>query len=290
MRTPSRSEQRYKVIRRRLPVWLLVVPLSLWAVVELYPIIFMIVNGLKSEAQYVQRPFSIPFPPDLSRILNVWNGGRMGIPISRYFLNSLIVTSLSLLSVSFVSITAGWSLARFQYPGKRVLQGLFTAALAVPVHATLIPVFIMLGRMGLRNSFPGIVAVYTAFWVPFSVIVLRAGFMNFPKELIESALIDGCTEFSSFSKIVVPLSMGSISSLAIVNGVGIWSELLYAFILMNQPTTRTLTVGLLAFKGEYIIEWTQIFAGLSIASVPIIVLFIFFQSKITKGMMLGAFK
>lgn len=261
-----------------------------WAVVQLYPVFYMFINGLKTEAQFAQNSFSIPLRPVFEQWAEVWRGGRVAIPIATYFVNSVIVTAGGVLLTSVVATMAAYSVAKFRYRGKRVVEAFLLATLAIPIHATLVPVFVMLGEFGLRNSHVGLIFVYTAFWIPFTAIVMRATFFSFPNELIESARMDGAGEFRIFGQIVVPISRGALSSLAIVNGVGMWSELLYAFILMNRPETRTLTVGLLSFKGEYVVQWTQIFAGLSIASLPMIVLYIFFQKNITKGMTIGAIK
>jgi raffinose/stachyose/melibiose transport system permease protein len=279
-----------RTIKHRVPMLLLQVMLIAWGFAQLYPVFYMFMNGLKTEAAFARSSFSIPFPPDFSQWIEVWSGGRYGLPMARYFFNSVIVTAGGVALTSIVATMAAYSVAKHNYRGKRVVESFLLATLAIPVHATLIPVFVMLGQFGLRNSQIGLIAVYTAFWLPFTAIVMRATLGSFPDELIESARIDGAGELRILAQIVVPISRGALSSLAIVNAVGMWSELLYAFILMNRPETRTLTVGLLSFRGEYLVQWTQIFAGLSIASLPIIVLYIFFQKNITKGMTIGAIK
>ena len=275
---------------RRGPIVIVYAVLATWAVLQLYPVWYMLINGLKTEAAFAQNSFAVPIPPLFGRWQEVWRGGRAQIPIATYFLNSVIVTTGSVLVTSAVSTLAAYSVAKFRYRGKRVVEALLLASIAIPIHATLIPVFVMLGELALRNSHVGLILVYATFWTPFTTIVMRATFSGFPNELIESARIDGADELTILVRIVTPIAKGALSSLAIVNAVGMWSELLYAYVLMNRPETRTLTVGLLSFKGEFFVEWTQIFAGLSIASLPMIVMYLCCQSTITRGMTLGALK
>lgn len=277
-------------IAGRIATGVVYVVLAVWAAFQLYPVFYMLINGLKTEAAFAQNSFSVPLPPIFGQWQAVWSGGRIRIPIASYFRNSVIVTAGGVVVTSAVATLAAYSVAKFRYRGRRVVEAFLVATLAIPIHATLIPVFVMLGEFNLRNSHVGLILVYATFWLPFTTIVMRATFYSFPNELIESARIDGASETKILTRIVVPISKGALSSLAIVNAVGMWSELLYAFVLMNRPETRTLTVGLLSFKGEFIVEWTQIFAGLSIASLPMILLYIFFQRNITKGMTLGAIK
>jgi ABC-type glycerol-3-phosphate transport system permease component len=132
--------------------------------------------------------------------------------------------------------------------------------------------------------------VYTAFWLPFTILMMYAYFKTFPYELEEAARIEGCPELGIFFRIVLPISRGAVSSISIVNFVGLWSELLFAFILMNREMMKTITVGVLSFRGEYYVQWAYMFAGLSIASIPAILFFLIFQRQITRGMTAGALK
>src|SRR5207253_6672733 len=118
-----------------------------------------------------------------------------------------------------------------------------------------------MGQLGLRNNNWGLIALYTAFWLPFTILVMRSYFISFPRELEEAGLLDGCSELGVFLRIVMPISRGALASLSIVNVVGIWSELLFAFVIMNKPDTKTLSAGVMAFQGEYSVQWSTIFAG-----------------------------
>jgi raffinose/stachyose/melibiose transport system permease protein len=264
--------------------------LILWAIVELFPILFMFFNSVKSNAEIMGDPFGLPAAPRLANYVEAWRGGNLGVPIGRYFLNSIVVTTGTLVLLMFTGSLAAYALARYRFPGSDVAARSLIWALAIPVHATLIPVFHFLGSLGLRNNYFGLIGVYTAFWLPFTIIVMRAYFESFPRELEEAARIDGCTDFGAFWRIVLPVSRGALASISIINVVGIWSELLFAYVLMNKPDVRTLPVGILSFRGEYQVAWNLIFAGLSIATIPTLLFFLIFQRQITKGMTVGAIR
>jgi raffinose/stachyose/melibiose transport system permease protein len=274
----------------RVVTFLILLFLVLWAVVELFPIVFLYMTAMKSDEEIMNSVLLPPRRPTLNNFVLAWRGGNLGVPISRYFLNSVIVTSGTLLFLTLLGAMAGYGLSRYFFPGKDFLQKFLIFALAVPVHATLIPVFHFLGRFGLRNNYLGLIFVYTAFWLPFTILMLYSYFAGFPKELEDAAKIDGLSDLGIFFRIVAPLSKGALSSVSIVNFVGIWSELLFAFLIMNRENMKTITVGVLSFRGQYEVQWGFMFATMAIAALPTIVFFLIFQRQITKGMLLGSFR
>jgi ABC-type glycerol-3-phosphate transport system permease component len=269
---------------------LLLVVLLFWAAIELFPILFMFFNSVKTNAEIMGQPFGIPASPRFMNYVEAWRGGKLGVPIARYFLNSLFVTAGTLALLMFTGSLAGYALARYKFPLVTLASASLIWALAIPIHATLIPVFQFLGSLGLRNNYFGLICVYTAFWLPFTITIMVAYFESFPKELEDAGRIDGCTDFGAFWYIVLPVSRGALASIAIINVVGIWSELLFAYVLMNKPEVRTLPVGIVSFRGQYEVAWNLIFAGLAIASIPTLIFFLVFQRQITKGMTMGAIK
>lgn len=270
-----------------IPIYLV---LLAWAAIELYPILFMFLTALKTDSEIMKNIWSFPTHPYFQNFIQAWRGGSLGVPISRYFLNSVIIVCGTLALLTFTGTLAAYSLARYKFPGMGSLQRFLLFALAVPIHATLIPVFHFMGRLGLRNTYQGLIVVYTAFWLPFTILMMYAYFKSFPRELEEAARIEGCSDFGVFWRIVVPMSRGAMASISIVNFVGIWSELLFAFVLMNKEAMKTITVGVLSFRGQYYVQWGFMFAGLSIASIPTLLFFLIFQRQITKGMTVGAFR
>jgi len=284
----SKQYRKFKWVKLLyLPLYAMLV---FWALVELYPILFMFFTSLKTDPEIMKSVWALPTRPHFHNFVKAWQGGHLEVPISRYFLNSVIVVAGTLTLLTFTGTLAAYSLARYKFPGLRILQRSLICALAIPIHATLIPVFHFVGRLGMRNTYWGLIGVYTAFWLPFTILMIQAYFKSFPRELEEAARIDGCSDFGGFWRIVLPISRGAVASVSIVNFVGIWSELLFAFILMNKEKMKTITVGVLSFRGQYFVEWSFMFAGLSIAAIPTLLFFLIFQRQITKGMTLGAFR
>lgn len=290
MISSTQSARRSPIIWQKFLLILLLVILVLWAAIELFPILFMFFNSIKSNAEIMGSPWALPETIRFSNYAEAWRGGSSGVPISRYFLNSMFVTIGTITILMFTGSLAAYSLARYRFWGATIAVKSLVWALAIPVHATLIPVFVFMGDLGLRNNYFGLMGVYAAFWLPFTIIVMKAYFESFPHELEEAARIDGCSEFGAFIRIVLPVSRGALASISILNIVGIWSELLFAFVLMNKPTVKTLPVGILAFRGEYQVAWNLVFAGLAIATIPTLLFFLLFQRQITKGMTVGALK
>jgi raffinose/stachyose/melibiose transport system permease protein len=259
-----------------------------WAVVEIFPIVFMFLQSVKTDAEIMRDIWAFPANPSFDSFARAWSGGQAEVPIGRYFFNSVIVTSGTLILLTITGALAGYALARFQFPGEGLLRRSLLWALAIPVHATLIPVFHMMGDLRLRNNYLGLILLYTAFWLPFTITVMRSYFISFPREIEEAALLDGCSKVGAFFRVVIPISRGALAGLSIVNVVGIWSELLFSFILMNRQEMRTLSAGILAFRGQYSVEWSTTFAAFTIATLPTLLFFLFFQRQITKGMTTGA--
>ncbi|MCD6156091.1 MAG: carbohydrate ABC transporter permease [Candidatus Atribacteria bacterium] len=274
----------------KVATWVILFFLVLWAIAELFPIVFLYMTAMKSDEEIMNNILLPPRRPSFRNFVLAWRGGNLGIPISRYFLNSVIVTGGTLLFLTILGAMAGYGLSRYLFPGKSFFQKFLIFALAVPAHATLIPVFHFLGRFGLRNNYLGLIFVYTAFWLPFTILMLYSYFGSFPKELEDAAKIDGLSELGTFFRVVVPVSKGALSSVSIVNFVGIWSELLFAFLIMNREKMKTITVGVLSFRGQYEVQWSFMFATMAIAALPTIIFFLIFQRQITKGMLLGSFR
>jgi N-acetylglucosamine transport system permease protein len=263
-----------------------------WVIVQVYPVIIMYLNSFKDTGEFMTNPWGFPGTFRFENWSEVWSGGRVGDSnsLGRYFLNTTLISFCSIAVISLLAVLSGYAFTFYKFPGKKIIFALIVGAIAIPVQSLLIPIFYTLGDLGLRNNYLGIIGVYIGFWLPFTILIIRANMQSIPKEIIEASRIDGCSEFRLIWTIIVPLSKGAIASLAIVNLIGIWSELLYAFVLMNKPDTRTLTVGIMALSGEYVTDWPQIFAGLSIATLPIVLLYLIFQRQISKAMTLGAIK
>lgn len=275
---------------RRIPKLMAYLLLITWALVEIFPVLFMFYSSLKSHAEIVNTPLSLPTQLHFENYIEAWRGGAIGIPIGRYFMNSVIVVSAALVATSLLATLGGYALSRYRLRGRGSIQSALIIIYAIPIHSLLIPVFLLLGTLHLRNNYCGLILVYTAFELPFGLLLMRSYFDSFPADLEDAAKIDGCSDIDVFRRIVLPLSRGPVAGLSIVFTVDMWSELLFATVIMNQPAMKTLTVGILSYKGLYHTDWPVLMAGLALSSVPAIILFLVFQRQITEGMTLGAFR
>ena len=254
------------------------------------PLLLLLINGLKTTGQIVADPLALPTSLQWHNLSDAWQGGDFGAPLSRSFLNSVIVTTGSVVAVTLIAALAGYALGGFTFRGERYVTLGILVLLAVPTQATLVPIFDMMGTWNLRNTYLGLIAVYTAFWMPFSVLLMRAAFRSFPRELVEAARVDGARELGIFFRIVVPILRGPIAGVAIINAIGIWSELLFAYVLMTEPGRRTLPSAIIAFQGAFLTDFRLLYAGLIISVIPVLIFYASLSGFIRKGMSAGSLK
>jgi ABC-type glycerol-3-phosphate transport system permease component len=271
---------------RRLPGHL---TLWAWAALCLVPVAVMVLSSVKSNTEIYIAPLGLPNEVRVDNYLKAWYGPGVGPAMGTYMLNSVIVAILSL-SVGVGSGTiAGYALSRWRGRWSDTVYFWLLVLLTVPLLVAMIPIFHLVGLIGLRNNLFGISLVYAAFIVPTATFLMRSFFDGFPSELLEAARLDGCSEWRAFRSIVFPLSYGAITGVAILSLLWVWGELLFAIVLLTRPDAKTLPVGILALRGQYYTDLGGIFAALTVATGPIIAAFLLFQRRITKGVTFGAF-
>jgi ABC-type glycerol-3-phosphate transport system permease component len=191
----------------------------------------------------------------------------------RYVGNSLIVTGFSIVLTIVVGCLAAYALARMKFVGRKIIYGIVIAAYAIPLHGILVPLYDTIIEFHLTNSYFGLILPYVTFGLPFAITVLYAFFLDFPGEIVEAARLDGCSELGVLWRIVVPLSMSAVASVAIFQGVQIWNEFLLALVVISDDALKTVPLGLVAFRGNYVSDWTAILASISVTSIPMLILF-----------------
>lgn len=257
-----------------------------WAVVAILPFFFMVLNSLKEKFEMlVKGVFEFPDTFYWSNYTEVINGGFLN-----YFKNSVIVLFISLLVLLFISACASYPLARFKFKLANPIYGLIVACMSIPVHITLIPVFKMSKNLGIYDTIWSLIGPYVAFAVPVSVFILTSFMKEIPREIEESAEIDGCGKVKMFFNMILPLSKPGLSTLAIYNGVNMWNEFSFANTLTQSAENRTLPLAIWQFQGQYSMNTPMIMAVLTLTLLPMIIMFIIFQDKLVKGMTAGAVK
>jgi raffinose/stachyose/melibiose transport system permease protein len=208
----------------------------------------------------------------------------------KYFFNSLVVIVISLTLLLFISAFAAYPLSRMQFRLNKPIFAAIVAAMSIPIHITLIPVFIMSIRLNIYDKLLGLIGPNVAFNLPMSIFILTAFMQGISKEMEEAAEIDGCGKFSTFFKVIFPLSKSGLATLGIYNGVVIWNEFIFVMVLTQTQASRTLPLAIWEYQGQYSMNTPLIMALLILSSLPIILLYIFGQDKLVKGMMAGAVK
>lgn len=245
---------------------------SLFCAVVALPFLWLLSASLKSTRGIFTSPFSLSTDPQWVNYLEAWRGGIAG-----YLLNSVLVTGVSVALVIIISALAAYALARLNFAGRAGIYLLIVVGYAVPVHTVIVPLYALLSRLGLLDTYPGLIGPYVAFGVPFSVLLLYGFFLDFPKDLEDAASLDGCNRFQLIRHIIAPVSLPALTSVAIFQGVFIWNEFLLALIVMTSKARQTLPVGLATFRGEWASNWPVLLAGVSLATIPILLLYAFFQ-------------
>ena len=281
-------EERYRKTKiKSITSWTIAIILAAAAfIVAILPFIFMVLNSFKNKFELLTAGvFSILQEFNISNYQEVLSGG-----FARYFLNSVVVLVVVLILILFISACAAYPLARFKFKLNGFIYAVIVACMAIPIHITLIPVFQMTRNLGLYDSIWALIGPDVAFALPISVFILTSFMKGIPKEIEESAEIDGCNKYKMFFSMIFPLSKPGLSTLAIYNGVNVWNEFSFAYTLTQSASNRTLPLAVWDFQGQYSMNTPMIMAVLTLTVLPMIILFIFAQDKLVKGMTAGAVK
>jgi raffinose/stachyose/melibiose transport system permease protein len=258
----------------------------LWLVITGAPFVFQIMTTFKSQGEFITNGlFKLPKSINFKNYITVMQGG-----FYQYFFNSIFVLAVSLTLLLLLSAFAAYPLSRMQFKLNKPIFAAIVAAMSIPIHITLIPVFIMTIGFKMYDKAFALIGPNVAFNLPISIFILTSFMQGISKEMEEAAEIDGCGKFSTFFKIIFPLSKSGLATLAIYNGVVIWNEFVFAMVLTQSQDSRTLPLAIWEYQGQYSINTPLIMALLVLSSLPVILLYVFGQDKLVKGMMAGAIK
>ena len=255
-------------------------------IVMLYPVFFMLATAFKSQRQYLQNPYSLPWPLSLGNFSDAVHGSTFLL----WFKNSAILTIGSVVLCTACAALAAYAIARMEFRGRDVLFALSTALMVVPPVVMLIPLFILFTNLNLVSTYRGVILIYAGLTLPFSIYMLTNFFRSIPHELIESALTDGASHLRILLQIILPLSLPALVTLVVVNALWVWNELLIALVFLPQDNLRTLMVGVTVFQSRYNLNVPVTMAGMLLASLPMVVLYLFGQRFFIRGLTAGAIK
>jgi ABC-type glycerol-3-phosphate transport system permease component len=253
----------------------------------LAPFLWMLSTSLKDPAEVSLRdPTIVPRSLALQNYAEVFARGRFG----QYFVNSIVVAvATTAISVAIATL-AGYAFARYRLPGGRALLFGILATQMFPAILLAIPLYVLIRNLGLLNSLLGLILVYTTFALPFSVWMLRNYFLTIPRDLDDSALVDGASRLQALRMVILPVAMPGIAATAIFSFILSWNEFLYANTFISSTDRRTLPVGLQSLIGEYTTDWGMLMAGAVVMTLPIVLAFFVVQKQLTQGLAAGAVK
>lgn len=259
----------------------------IWAVVAFAPFLFMAFTSFKEQQDLFNggTVYSLPRAFYLGNYEEILTGNFF-----TYLKNSVIVCILGLFFLLASSAMGSYVFSRLKFKLNGPLFSIVIACMAIPVHATLIPVFLLTKDVGIYDNILALVGPYVAFNLPVSVFILTGFMKGIPVELEEASEIDGAGKVRTFLRIILPLSVPGLATLAIYNGINMWNEFVYALVLLSSVEQRTLPLAIWEYQGQYGVNIPMVMTILTLSALPMIILFAVFQEKLIKGMMAGAVK
>jgi raffinose/stachyose/melibiose transport system permease protein len=257
--------------------------LWLYAAIAFGPLVLVVIGSLRPNAEILRDPVGLPTSVNLANYSRAWETASM----STYFVNSLVVTIASVALCVVVSVMASFALARWSFRGRAFLAAFFLAGLMVPAKLGLVPIFYLFQTFGLIDSRIGLILLYAAGGIPFSVFVIMAFMRTLPVELEQAARIDGANEGRVFRSIIVPLVRPAIAVVAVFQFAPTWNDFFYPLVLLRSDENYTVPVGLTRFFGEFSTDRGTLFAGLVIALLPLAIVFIAATKQIVAGLTAG---
>ncbi len=261
--------------------------LTIGSVISLAPLIYMVLIALTANSFVITDPVSvITAHKGVENFVEVWAHSNIAVN----FLNSLLVAAVSTALIVFLSAMMAYALARFDFPGKKLVFGLILVELMIPAIMLIIPQFIMARNLHVLDSRLGLLLVYVGTNLAFITFLLRGFFSGVPKELDEAMIVDGAGVWTRFIRLMLPLARPALATAAVFSFLGSWDEYVWAVTIINTPSRQTLPVGIAMFSGAHTTNWGLTFAATTIAVIPSLIIFLIFQRQLVGGITAGALK
>lgn len=262
------------------------IPMIMLMVIIIFPLYFMLVNSFKTHEEYVVDMIGIPSHFTLQNYVEAFQGK----PFGQWIWNSFFLTVVATLVTAIVALLAGYAFAKMEFKGKKLLFQCIIPLMSVPPVAMIIPQFRMIKVLGLVNTRASVILIYVGIMLPMTIYLMRNFMKTVPDSLIDAARIDGCSSLKALCKIMIPLCVPAVITSSLVNIVWVWNELLISLVFLQKEHLRTLMVGITLFKGRFTLNIPVIMAGLVIATIPIVLVYIFAQKYLIEGMLAGSVK
>jgi raffinose/stachyose/melibiose transport system permease protein len=256
------------------------------AVINIFPIAMLMLSSVKTTREIFMKPFSLPTVWKFSNYVQAWQKANFAL----YFKNSILITGISLLSLAFISSMAAYVISRFEFRGRRALFLYLISGLALPARLAIIPIFLLVRDLRLQDTYASLALIYSGAGISFSMFLLVNFFKTLPRELEDSARIDGAGPFRIYWSIDLPLLRPALATVVIFNFIDIWNDFFFPLILINKDELKTIPLGIQAFFGEYGVQWDLFFAALNISVLPVLLVFVLMSRQFISGLTEGAVK
>jgi N-acetylglucosamine transport system permease protein len=262
--------------------------LTLWSIVVIVPFLWVVLSSFKTTKEILASPFSLPAHWSFDNYVKAWTDAG----IRDFFLNTVIVVGVALVLVMLLGAMCAYVLARFKFPGARFIYYSMLAGLTFPIFLAIVPLFFILKNGGLLNTLPGLIMVYVAFALPFTVFFLYSFFKTLPDDVYEAALMDGAGDWRTFFQIMLPMARPGIAAVAIFNFLGLWNQFLLPVALNTDPNRYVLTQGMAEFASQagYAVDFGALFAAVVITVVPVLIVYLIFQRRLEGSVSQGTFR
>lgn len=260
--------------------------LIFFTIIFLYPIVWLVINAFKTNEELFLSPWTLPGslkPDNFIRALTEAN-------LLRNFINSVIISASVVVLSVLLSAMSAYGLTRLQWKGSNITLSVFLLGMMIPTYSTIIPLFAMFNKIGINNTYAAVIIPQLVFALPISILILTGFFRNIPRELEEAAVIDGCSVPRIFFRIIWPISTPSLVTVAVINFITAWNDLLFPTIFLSDKNMMTLPVGLSTFQGRYSTDYVGMIAAVVITIIPSIIVYTVLHDKIIDGMVAGAVK
>ena len=256
------------------------------AFMVLLPVFFLFNSALRETNSFASNPFSLARDPHWENFQQVWSDGEF----ATYLKNSVIVTGGSLIVILICALGAGFILGRYNFKGNALIFGFILTGMLIPAKLAILPLFIQLKWMNLLDSHIGLILVYSSGALPAAVFIMSGFFRSLPSDLDNAARIDGASEFQLLTRVLVPLVRPGMAIVAIYSAIPIWNDFFLPLVFLQSPENKTIMQGLTVFFGQYASQWGVLFAGLTMAALPLIILYLILSEQFIKGLTAGAVK
>ncbi len=261
------------------------VVLALWTVTVVVPFAWALLASTKTTREIFGTPWGLPETPRWGNFANAWDKG-----VGEYLLNSVVVVTGGVLLTMLLGSMTAYVLARYEFPGNRFVYYLFAAGMMFPVFLAIVPLFYVVQNLGMLSTYHGLILVYTAYSLPFTVFFMHAFFRTLPRSIAEAAVLDGCSHTSTFFRVMLPMAKPGLLSIGVFNVLGQFNQFVLPSFLSSQKPVLAQGIATLLASQRYENDWGAMFAALTIAMLPVVIVYVVFYRQIQSGLTSGTLK